>query len=333
MEQANLTHIRGKRILFGPADWGMGHLSRSVPIIAQLLQHNELYIGCSESSRRYLDAHFPDRLLLPLPSYKVRYSSVLPAWLAVLFQMPRLIRVLYREKKRVQQLVEQLGIDLVISDSRYGFRMPGITSVCITHQLNLQLPVFSAMVNRLHRKQLNRFTELWVPDNGEEGKRLAGKLSDTRGVSIALRYLGPLSALRPAENISDAKRSDILVLLSGPEPQRSILERILLEKFAETAKRVVLIRGSESPFNGPAAKLQVLDLVHGTELAEWIGGAKQIICRSGYSTLMDLFILGKKNMLLIPTPGQPEQEYLANWWKEQFSAQSCRQADLPGLSL
>lgn len=318
--------------MFGPVDWGIGHLSRSVPLIAALLQHNSLYIGCSESSRNYLASYFPDVQVLPMPSYKVRYSSCLPAWLAVCFQLPRLMRVIHQEKKRVRTLVEQLGIDLLISDSRYGFRMEGIRSVCITHQLNLRLPFFSALLNRLHRKELRRFTELWIPDAEEKENRLAGQLSDAQGIGMPVTYLGPLSALRPALNSAASRQSDILILLSGPEPQRRILESILLKKFEASTKRVVLIRGSESPFTGRPLNLQVLDLVRGNELAEWIAGAKRVICRSGYSTLMDLFVLGKKDLLLIPTPGQPEQEYLANWWKENFGVKTCRQDELSGLS-
>lgn len=319
--------------MFAPLDWGMGHLSRSVPLIAELRQHNELFIGCSASSRNYLDSYFPEVPLLPLPSYRLRYSSFLPAWLAVIMQLPRLMRVLHQEKKQVESLVKELEINFLISDSRYGCRMDGIPSVCITHQLNLKLPFFSAMVNRLHRKQLRRFSELWVPDAEEKGKRLAGELSDARGLNLPVKFLGPLSALKPPQNLPESRRSDILILLSGPEPQRRILEKILLEKFNATAKRVVLIKGSESPINGRSANLQVLDLVRGTELAEWIGGADLVICRSGYSTLMDLFVLGKTKLLLIPTPGQPEQEYLAKWWKENFRAQTCRQRELSGFPL
>jgi hypothetical protein len=166
-----------------------------------------------------------------------------------------------------------------------------------------------------------------VPDLIEKSERLSGELSDSSGFQTPVKFIGPLSFLKP-NFIQNGFYCDVLVVLSGPEPQRTILEKAIVSALSEIDFSCVLIRGTEKETQKSATKIKFVNFVSGDDLSEKMSGAKLIICRSGYSTLMDVFVLNKKNLIVIPTPGQTEQEYLANYWKEKFSVGTLSQGQV-----
>jgi len=168
-------------------------------------------------------------------------------------------------------------------------------------------------------------------DHEDKNIRLSGVLSDANKIRIPVNYIGPQSALKDVElNSTDLKTFDILILLSGAEPQRSILEKNILDKFRSSTKKIILVRGSDKKMEVKNKTISVINFAFGKELKTLIMGADTLICRSGYSTLMDLHILNKKKIILIPTPGQPEQEYLADYWKEKFGVEMISQKSISG---
>lgn len=304
-----------RRILVAPLDWGLGHATRCIPLIRQLqaLGHTVLLAG-EGSVASLLQAEFPQLTLLPLPGYRVRYarSGKGMTW-AMLRQIPRISNTIREEHRWLLKTVEKEKIDFIISDNRYGLWHPGVPSVILTHQLAVQHPAArwtEPLIRKMLYRHISRFRACWVPDTDDNGG-LAGILSHTaNGPGIPVHFIGWLSRFEPSPHA--VIPGHWLILLSGPEPQRSLLENLLLRQLETFTGTATVVRGlpgheralpSTGRFNFynhlPAAELQTL-----------IGEAEYVLTRSGYSTLMDLLKLQKK-AFLIPTPGQTEQEYLA----------------------
>jgi predicted glycosyltransferase len=210
-------------------------------------------------------------------------------------------------------MVKREKIDGVISDNRYGLWHLQKPSVILTHQLGLHTGMGSAAdaaVRRMHYRYLNRFSEVWVPDM--PGKQnLAGKLSHPGHLLDSVRYIGWLSQFdQPRE--AAGKGEHILILLSGPEPQRSILADKLWAQAKLQQQPIVFVEGKEGVNRGDIpSNISHIALADASTLQPLLEEASLVICRSGYSTLMDLAVFGKP-AVLVPTPGQTEQEYLAH---------------------
>lgn len=231
--------------------------------------------------------------------------------LSLLQQMPRLMKVVKREHIWLQELTKSQQIDGIISDNRYGLFHTEIPSVIITHQLQVQTglgAVADGVLRRLHYRYLERFSACWVADTESEGN-LSGKLAHPEVLPNNARYLGLLSQFA---GMNGVEGDYLLVLLSGPEPQRSILSEKLWQQVLQHKGRVVFVEGSEQ--SRYADEIPAHIEYHGRLIKDLLlpllRNASMVICRSGYSTLMDLVALGKK-AIVIPTPGQTEQEYLA----------------------
>lgn len=317
--------LSGKTIFISPLDWGLGHSTRCVPIIKDLLKNNNVIIGVSELNKFFFEEHFPTLQKIDLPSYNIQYSKNLPVWLKVLFQFSKIKRVIDKENKLLKEIIKENKIDLVISDNRFGLYNKNVESIFITHQLNIMSPVFLGLATKKNQEYIHHFNKVWVPDHKNENERIAGQLSNSKDIKIPVEYIGPQSALKDLEIKPSSKKIEYLVLLSGVEPQRSNLEKKLVEKFKDHDKKIVLVRGSKSELVLSNKNIEVFNFAFGAELKQLLITAETIICRSGYSTLMDLHVLGKKKMILIPTPGQTEQEYLAYYWKEKFGAKVIMQ--------
>ena len=216
----------------------------------------------------------------------------------------------------MQNVIKEHGIDAVISDNRYGLYHPAIPSIFITHQLLIKTgfgKFADGLLQQFNYDFINRFTECWIPD--EEGdSNLGGDLSHPdEKPEIPLKYLGPLSRFNnlPAESVEE---THLLLLISGPEPQRSILEQLLIEQLSDYNDKVVFVRGL--PGNTDQLEtgdhIEVYDHLPAKELKQKFEQAHLVISRCGYSTVMDLAAM-KKKCILIPTPGQTEQEYLATY--------------------
>ena len=305
------------RILVAPLDWGLGHATRCVPLIGELRERGcEVVLAADGPTARLLAQEFPDLRLLPLRGYGIRYGKGL-AVLSLLFQLPHIFRTIRYEHKWLQQLMAKERFDCIISDNRPGLYHPQAYSVYLTHQLLIRSgfgPGADRLLQLLHARYIRRFNKLWVPDL-PGNLNLAGLLSHPLTEKESPRYLGLLSRLRPAVA---ASRYDLLILLSGPEPQRTLLEKHLLYQLQPYKGTVLLVRGlpREEKITIPLpSNIQVAAHLTATQLQQVLAGAALVLCRSGYTTLMDLLRLRKK-AVLIPTPGQTEQEYLARHAEE-----------------
>ena len=302
-------------ILVAPLDWGLGHATRCIPIISALIHQNCNVLLAGEGKIKVLlQQEFPQVSFLDLKGYQISYSKskwTLP--FTITTQIPKILAAVNYEHEWLEKTVLEHSIDAVISDNRYGLYHTQIPSVIITHQLLIKTP-FGKQVDKylqqLNYEYITQFTECWVPDV-EDSANLAGELSHPlKEPSIVTKYIGPLSRFIPDSEPREDK--DLLVLLSGPEPQRTVLEELLLEQLVDYSGPVCFVRGlpGDNTHLTVPNNISVYSHLAADELKKKIQQASFVIGRCGYSTVMDLAVLKKKG-ILIPTPGQTEQEYLA----------------------
>ncbi len=319
--------MQKKKILVAPLNWGIGHATRCIPIIRELeKQHFEAILASDGQALELLKKEFPHLLALELPSYNIRYTikGDLLKW-KLLLNTPRILQAIRKEHKLTQKLVPQYELSGIISDNRFGVRSKKLKkNVFITHQLNVLSGNTSFLSSSIHLNYIKKFDECWIPDV-EDSKNLSGILGHVPVLPKNVKYIGPLSRLEKREI---PVIYDFLVLLSGPEPQRSILEDILLEKLKSSEKRILFVRGiiDNEELKNPAPNINIKNFLFGKFLQEAINCSDRIIARSGYTTIMDLAKLQKK-AFFIPTPGQPEQEYLAERLEKLKMAPFCKQKD------
>jgi len=305
-----------KRVLVAPLEWGLGHVTRSIPIVRELLALDcEVLIGAEAAARALLEKEFPQLQFLTLRGYRMRYSRK-AYWLPVkiLLQFPKMVFSIFNERRWLKNAITKHKIDAVISDNRFGLHTSTVPCIYITHQLTIKTGngFTQWIAQKMHYHFINKYKECWVPDN-EGAINLAGILSHPKRLpKIPIRYIGPLSRFEKKEF---EKKYDLAVIISGPEPQRSIFEDLLLDQLSDHAGRVLFVRGL--PGNSASnvsvnANIEVHDHLSSEDLSEAIQRSSMIISRSGYTTVMDLIKL-QKPAILIPTPGQPEQEYLAEY--------------------
>ncbi len=325
--------LSGKTIFISPLDWGFGHSTRCVPIISNLLKTNKVIVGVTDVNKQFFDLYFPDIQKINVPSYGIKYSKLLPVWLKILFQFSKIKSVIRQEQKLLEKIVIENSIDVVISDNRFGLFNKQTENIFITHQIKIVAPFFSGYATKFNLNYIHNFSRVWVPDHKNRSERLSGNLSDSTAVNIPVEYIGPQSALSIFDlDIATIDRSDYLILLSGVEPQRTILENSLIDKFKFSNKKITLVRGSDTEVKIENKNISVINFAYGAELKKLILSAETIICRSGYSTLMDLNFLKKEKLILVPTPGQTEQKYLAQYWKEKFNAKVYLQDQLTQIT-
>lgn len=250
----------------------------------------------------------------------------------MLAQIPKILGAIRRERQWLRETQARHRFDLVISDNRYGLKINGLRSVIMTHQLSIITgfgTIADWLMRKLHYRMLEKFDECWIVDVQENGG-LAGKLSHPPHIPSNARYAGLLSQLRPAARSPQVQNNKVLILLSGPEPMRGILEeRLFLQAASATGYHFHIIAGNPAGMARADLPAHITYATHANaeELADALSDAQLVICRSGYSTLMDLVVFEKK-ALLIPTPGQSEQEYLAGYLQMQGIALSRQQAAL-----
>ena len=299
-----------RNILVAPLNWGLGHATRCIPIINQLLLHNYNPILASDGSAlELLKKEFPELQTISLPSYNIEYSKKGSNFKYKLFlDSPSILRSVVKEKRIIKNLVEAGKIDAIISDNRFGVHHYKVPSVFITHQLNVLSGSTTWLSSKIHKFIIKRFDECWVPDL--EGQlNLSGVLGHVNDSSLKLKYIGPLSRF---EKTITNKEYDILVILSGPEPQRTLFEKKVYKELLKTEKKVLFVRGIIEPHAKTFTfkNITVTNFMTSLDLEHAINSSRLIISRSGYTTIMDLAKLGKK-AFFVPTPGQYEQEYLA----------------------
>jgi len=306
-----LTADPAKRILIAPLDWGFGHTTRCIPIIRRLLRDKrEVIFAGNDIQQTFIHSFFPDLTMVPLEGYDVHYSAS-SLFLTLFSQFPRLKRKIREEHDWLMDNCQKLGIDRIISDNRYGLWHPEIPSVIMTHQAEIQTGMghlSNQLIRKLHYQYLNRFQECWIVDQ-EEQPNLGAALSHPSRLSGNSKYIGWLSQF---EKPAVATSSDhLLVLLSGPEPQRSILSDLLWTQCCLLDTPIIFVEGNaQISRNRVPTHIRHFSILMNEPLQDCMERAQVVICRSGYSSLMDLLLLGKP-AILIPTPGQTEQEYLA----------------------
>lgn len=317
-----------KLILVAVLDWGLGHAGRIIPVVRALQgQGFSVMLASSGRAGLLLQHECPGLKYLECPAYKVRYPSR-NMYRNMLLQLPHIFLTMIREHLWLRRIAREYRINGIVSDSRFGCFHPSLASVLITHQLRLVLQPnwVSRVVNWGYRHILHRFDEIWVPDtpNG-----LSGFLSYPSPFS-STRYIGCLSRLHPQLNAKEPEY-ELLVLLSGPEPQRSKLEELVVKQLKSLPHlRSLVVQGitdqtEDSVIKGTESKM--VSFLAGEDLLKAIHSARIVLCRSGYSSLMDLARLGKK-AILVPTPGQPEQEYLGQRCREMDWAKVVEQENL-----
>lgn len=313
-----------KTILVAPLNWGLGHATRCIPVIRKLLEQNyNVLLASDGAALDLLQKEFPGLQSIKLPSYNITYAEK-PRFfkLKLVFSLPHIQKTIASEKKMVKKLVEARGIDGIISDNRLGVRNNKVPSVIITHQLNLLSGTTSWLSSKIHQTMIKKFDECWVPDS-EGTDSLSGRLGHINNPLPNVRYIGPLSRM---EARSEPKQYDILCLLSGPEPQRGILEERCLKMFGNLDKKVLIVRGvvEKKERRVKLGNLSIVNFLKSGALEKAINASELIISRSGYTTIMDLAAMGRK-AFFIPTPGQYEQEYLAKRLKSKGITPSCSQ--------
>ncbi len=315
-----------KRILVAPLNWGLGHATRCIPLINALILHGfEPVLASDGIALDLLKKEFPDLESTTLPSYQIVYPKNGSYFkLKLLQSTPKIVKAINAEKKAVAKIVEDFDIDGIISDNRLGAHNKQLPCVFITHQLQVLSGNTTWLSTKLHQKIIKRFRECWVPDNvGEDN--LSGKLGHLRITELPIKYIGPLSRFEKKEL---DKVNDILILLSGPEPQRTLLETKLLAEIKPYTGRVLFVKGKieASQHISEENNIKIYNYMTSAQLERAINESNLVISRSGYTTIMDLAKLSK-TAFFIPTPGQFEQEYLAQRLDDNGCVPTCSQKD------
>jgi hypothetical protein len=325
-----MATTRKLTILVAPLDWGLGHASRCIPIIRHYTEEgHRVLLACNGRSAALLHAEFPElTLFTDIPDYQVQYPEDENFTWHFIRNAGRLFNVIRRENKWLRKQLTDLDIDWVISDNRFGLYHPGVKTFFITHQLFIQAPpLLKQLANLVNHNYIRRFDVCLVPDFAGNDN-LSGALSHGNGIPKNVRYIGPLSRFGnfsgiPGEDVTFAKSDSIrttspqeidhefVLIISGPEPSRTKFRELLAGIFFSYPKPSLLIEGrTESQERNNSGSLHIVSHLPPAAFQKALITSKHVICRSGYSTIMDLWYLGIK-AILVPTPGQSEQVYLA----------------------
>lgn len=321
-----------KNILVAPLNWGLGHATRCIPVIRELEYCGFTPIIASDGQAlQLLKLEFPHLQFFELPSYQIKYPKNGNHFrLMMLKNLPKIWQAINAERKLVEQRHKQYFFAGIISDNRFGVRVKNIPSVYITHQVRVLSGFTTYFSSLLHKIAISKFTECWIPDY-EFAPNLSFGLGHSSDIKIKTKYIGALSRFK-VETTSE--NNDLLIILSGPEPQRSMLQKILIDEVQKFEGNVIFVSGKVEAQQTIIKQENVTyyNFMTSAQLQRTINQSQMILCRSGYSSAMDLSALQKK-CYFIPTPGQFEQEYLARKYQEAkyapFSEQkSFKIADL-----
>ena len=311
-----------KKIIVAPLNWGLGHASRCVPIIHLLLKNKYTPIIASDGNAlAFLRKEFPSLDFLKLPAYDIEYAKNLK--LSLLLQLPKIWNAVKKEQKLIQKFInENKDVVGVISDNRFGVRNENIPSVYITHQMNVLTGFTSFFTSKIHQIIIKKFDECWIPDNHKS--EFSGKLSIFKH-NFNSKFIGVLSRFKK-ESIPEL--IDVLIVLSGPEPNRTYLEIKLNKEFSNSDKKVTLVQGKVEKHQKKTIdkNITTYNYLLSRELQRLLNMSKIVLCRSGYSSIMDLAVLEKK-VFFIPTKNQTEQEYLATYLSDKKKAPFCDEDD------
>lgn len=281
----------------------------------------EVLLASDGDALQLLQLEFPELTSFELPSYNIQYGNHFA--FSVLKRVPHILKTIQMERQAIEGIAQNTGAAIIISDNRYGCYTSFTKNIFVCHQHHLLVPAFSGLANYLHRRLLRKFDQHWIPDLEDLNARLAGQLSTSSLPN--LHYIGPLSRFQKMETV---KKYDCIAVISGPEPQRSYFEAMLKTQLTASPLKTLLVCGKAHD-KGPAIQIDncsVVPFLTANELNQAICAADVVISRSGYSSVMDLATLSKK-AIFIPTPGQTEQEYLAEFFSDKKIAPWYKQSD------
>lgn len=297
-----------KRILIAPLDWGLGHATRCVPIIRHLLSTGQQpIIAASGRPLTLLQNEFPEMEYVEFEGYDITYPEGTGMAWKMFRSTPHILKRIREEHHELQSLIPKLKLDAVISDNRFGLHTRKIPSVYMTHQVMIKAPALvEPILYRMHADYMRKFSHVWVPDYGADG--LSGDLAHKFPLPKNGCYIGPLSRFGGVEG---KQTTDVLVVISGPEPQRTRFELQVLKQLKDFDGKAVAVLGTpDRERDETIGNVRIVLHLSASELEKEMAAAKLVVSRSGYSTIMDLAALGKQ-AVFVPTPGQTEQEYLA----------------------
>ncbi len=324
-----VRELPGNRVLVAPLDWGLGHATRCVAVVRELQRCGYTpVLAASGGAYSFFQKEFPDLQLIDFPGLCVRYSYGTSQVWAMLRQMPAILRGIYNEHKALRDIVRQKNIDVVISDNRFGLWCGDCHSIYITHQLMIKAPsglkLFEPLMWLAHRWFINRYDCCWIPDYEDIERSLAGDLTHKYPLPRRARFVGALSRFEnrrvewseianEAEVLDLSERYGVMVVVSGPEPHRTMMCDWALKEYGGIAGGVLLLCGK--PADGVVVERRgnavVVNHLPSNLMHYYLQSSEMLVCRSGYSTIMDLSVLRRTTPTrFIPTPGQTEQEYL-----------------------
>jgi predicted glycosyltransferase len=323
--------FNGARILVAPLDWGLGHSTRCVPIIRRLVELGATpIIGADAGPLALLRKEFPELEHVRIPGVNIRYAAGRSQLWSMARQFPAMVRSVQSEKALFERIRHPLRLDAVISDQRFGIRSAELPSILVTHQVFPFTPIAQGALRAVNLRHIARFNKCWIMDEAT-APGLAGELSHGPRMPGNARYIGTLSRMLPdGPQPKDPFR--IVAVFSGPEPQRTMLEQLLTDRLPHIPGDHLMVLGQ--PGDRPTVRhCNVTKVPHmgADELTMHLRSAGMIVSRSGYTTLMDLVALGR-TALIIPTPGQAEQEYLGELHTRtgRFVVQRQDELDLEG---
>jgi len=323
-------------VLVAPLDWGLGHATRCIPIIKQLLELEcRVIIAADGAQKKILSEAFPQLEIIFLEGYRIKYSKKSRYFFfTLLTQFPKIFRTILKEQRWLKKVATEYKIDAIISDNRFGLYHSTLPNIYITHQVAVKTGIsfLDSLARKIHLSILNKYSHCWIPDFEPITQSLAGQLSHPQTKPDHSTYIGCLSRFEVLEN--QPKLFDIVAVVSGPEPQRSIFESLLLASLRQLKGKNLLVRGLPAEADDlpgfQTKHLTIKNHLDQYELNRAMMQAEIVLCRSGYTTIMDLLKI-KQKAILVPTPGQAEQEYLADYLqnKQIFYSRTQQNFNLP----
>lgn len=322
------------KILLSPLSWGLGHATRDIPIINYLIESgHEVGIAASGAAYALLKQEYPDLKFYHVEDYPSPYTTTGFSVTRVVALLPLMYRNIRREHREINRIVGDEKYDLVISDNRFGAYAEDVPSLFISHQIRFSTPgTFEGIerITEMFNEHFHKnFDHVIIPDNPPGRLSLSGKLGNARRPGTVERayYAGILSNIRKMDVPEDL---DYLISISGPKKTKKALQDAIMRQIGTLRGKTILLMGDpeshyEEHLNGG---IVLKSHASRTEMEEYLNRAKCIITRSGYTTMMELADLGNKKALLIPTPGQTEQEYLSEYYSEMGWFHSVAQNDL-----
>jgi UDP-N-acetylglucosamine transferase subunit ALG13 len=291
----------------------LGHATRMVPLIMYLQQQwFETVLAADGRPYDFFASRFPELKIYRCAGYTITYPESGNLLLHMMKNSVSYYKAVESEQRIATELADEIDADVVISDNRLNFRAKGRKNIYITHQLNIKAGILSAAATAMHRKYYNKFDEIWVPDNSGTSN-ISGVLGHDADCTVPLFYLGPQSRFTAMSGDEILPHGKAVVLLSGPEPQRTLFENIVVAELIRTGINAIVLRGlpGNTEVTQPAPNIEMISHLNDEEMLRTVAGAEVVISRPGYSTLCDLAQMNKR-LIVVPTPGQTEQEYLAD---------------------